>query len=128
MFRCYRDNENLKKHFGHMDKLDIRSDKINLKHNLCKKKMVWHDAYSVFVCLYNSDNCFYINSSAFLTSKSKTVITESKSKTFLTLKRFFIVGGHSNPTGVDYTSRNQCCYVHVDAPWSCIFFLQCAKI
>ena len=23
MFRCYRDNENLKKHFGHMDTLNV---------------------------------------------------------------------------------------------------------
>ena len=23
MFRCYRDNENLKKHFGHMDTLNL---------------------------------------------------------------------------------------------------------
>ena len=25
MFRCYRDNENLKKHFGHMDTLSTPS-------------------------------------------------------------------------------------------------------
>ena len=26
MFRCYRDNENLKKHFGHMDTLIMACD------------------------------------------------------------------------------------------------------
>ena len=43
----------------------------------------------------------------------------------LTWERFFIVGDHSNPTGLDYTSRNQCC--HLNEPMSCSFW-QCEKI
>ena len=31
MFRCYRDNENLKKHFGHIDTLNMRLCQLGLR-------------------------------------------------------------------------------------------------
>ena len=36
-FRCYRDNENLKKHFGHMDTLNTKTIQVRNR-NKCKNK------------------------------------------------------------------------------------------